>query len=190
MQCRKCKKAIPDGAVFCNFCGIRQIPEKKAARKRANGEGCVTWNGYSWTLRVSVCVNGNMLYKKKKGYATKRDAYADVPNLKNELLHAKPEKAKEVVTLATLYEPWADSYLPTLSKLKQSSYKIAYNKLKKLHHVPFANLMIEDLQEAIKGMTYYPARDIKAVLSHLQKSCRTRNIHFKSCRVHNPAQIG
>lgn len=30
MQCKKCKNEIPDGSIFCNWCGARQIRERKA----------------------------------------------------------------------------------------------------------------------------------------------------------------
>lgn len=34
MKCRKCKKEIPDGSKFCNFCGIKQSAEKRRADGR------------------------------------------------------------------------------------------------------------------------------------------------------------
>ena len=30
MKCKKCKNEIPDGSIFCNWCGARQIRERKA----------------------------------------------------------------------------------------------------------------------------------------------------------------
>ena len=29
MKCKKCKNEIPDGSIFCNWCGARQIRERK-----------------------------------------------------------------------------------------------------------------------------------------------------------------
>lgn len=40
-QCVKCKKEIPDGSLFCCWCGRRQQDTQKKSLKRANGTGTV-----------------------------------------------------------------------------------------------------------------------------------------------------
>ena len=41
MLCKKCKKEIPDGSVFCNFCGRKQTVTAAKHRKRAHGSGTI-----------------------------------------------------------------------------------------------------------------------------------------------------
>ena len=41
MECIKCKKDIPDGSVFCCWCGKQQQTPQRKALKRANGTGTV-----------------------------------------------------------------------------------------------------------------------------------------------------
>ena len=41
MLCKKCKKEIPDGSVFCNFCGKKQTVTAAKHRKRAHGTGTI-----------------------------------------------------------------------------------------------------------------------------------------------------
>lgn len=41
MECVKCKKSIPVDAVFCPYCGRRQIQERRH-KKRANGTGTIS----------------------------------------------------------------------------------------------------------------------------------------------------
>ena len=41
MQCRKCRREIPDESKFCLHCGASQVKEKRKALKRANGTGTV-----------------------------------------------------------------------------------------------------------------------------------------------------
>ena len=41
MECVKCKAQIPDGSVFCNMCGKKQVSEPRKRKKRANGTGTV-----------------------------------------------------------------------------------------------------------------------------------------------------
>ncbi len=44
MDCIKCKKGIPEDALFCPYCGKKQMQEKKK-RKRANGQGMAVQAG-------------------------------------------------------------------------------------------------------------------------------------------------
>lgn len=39
--CIKCKKGLPEGAVYCPHCGKKQVAAPKKHRKRANGTGTV-----------------------------------------------------------------------------------------------------------------------------------------------------
>ena len=41
MECRKCRREIPEGSVYCLHCGAKQAAEKRRALKRANGTGTV-----------------------------------------------------------------------------------------------------------------------------------------------------
>lgn len=56
-----------------------------------------------------------------------------------------------------------------LSSSKQTAYKIAYKKLGAIKFMDIAQIQIQDLQASIRGLTYYPARDIKNLFSHLYK---------------------
>ena len=44
MICKKCKAAIPDGSLFCNYCGKKQTSTVRKSRthKRATGTGTIT----------------------------------------------------------------------------------------------------------------------------------------------------
>ena len=41
MLCKKCKKELPDGALFCCFCGKKQTVTAAKHRKRAHGSGTI-----------------------------------------------------------------------------------------------------------------------------------------------------
>ena len=56
MECRKCRREIPVGSVFCNLCGAKQtVTQRKKASRRGNGEGSVYQlkNG-KWCVSVVV----------------------------------------------------------------------------------------------------------------------------------------
>lgn len=56
-----------------------------------------------------------------------------------------------------------------LSKSKQTHFKTAFKKLEDIQHRPINILTINDLQNIVdeKAPTFYPAKDIKTLLSHL-----------------------
>ena len=59
MICKRCKKEIPDGSVYCNLCGKKQIETTgPKSKKRANGMGCVYKisgrRRHPWAARITV----------------------------------------------------------------------------------------------------------------------------------------
>ena len=49
--CKKCKKEIADDALFCQYCGYKQVREKRR-RRLPNGAGTVYKRGKTWTVKV------------------------------------------------------------------------------------------------------------------------------------------
>ncbi len=178
MNCIKCKKEIPEGSVYCNHCGRKQEREK-SRRSRANGMGSVYKEGKSWTVEVTKhWTNKKRIKERKRGFKTKTDAIEYLNSLRGESI-------KKVPTLKELYEPWKTSTLPKLSASKQTAYKIAYNKLKSIEGTPINQLTIEDLQTVVdeQATTFYPARDMKSLLSHLYKrACAQENVRSNLSR--------
>lgn len=177
MVCKKCRQDIIDGSKFCNFCGSPQEPMKKRKSRRGNGMGGVIKDGNSWKLIITVGwheVNGKMrpIRRTKQGFTTKKEALEYIPILRN-------EKTRKKCTLHTLYEAWSTSAMTKLSRSKQTAYKIAYKKIADIEYTEIADLTIEDLQKVIdtKATSYYTARDIKVLLSHLYKrACAQQDV--------------
>lgn len=176
MLCIKCSQLIPDGSKFCNHCGVAQEPKKRATR-RGNGMGSVVKANGSWKAIVTVGwhdVDGHQvpIRRTKQGFKTKKEALEYIPILRN-------EKKRKKTTLRTLYEAWSTSALPQLSQSKQTAYKIAYKKITEIINTDISELTIEDLQSVIdsKATSYYTARDIKVLLSHLYKrACAQQDV--------------
>ena len=171
MQCLKCKKDIVVGdAKFCPFCGKGVAAAPKPKTKRGNGQGSVYKTPTGWEAQVVKFYitkdDGKRHSRKarKSGFKTKREALDYLPILKG-------GKEEKIPSLADYWRVWADASLPKLSESKQVAYKIAKEKLEDIFHKPIDTLTIEDLQNAVNdnAPTYYPARDIKTVLSHLYK---------------------
>lgn len=168
MQCRKCQAQIPDNSKFCLNCGTKQdIKQRK--KSRGNGQGCAIKRGNSWTAiwteKYFVDENGGLQQKRKwkGGFKTKTAALAFAAN-------PEPEKNK-VPTLRTYWNGWSSSDMMDVSASKQTAYKIAWKKLDKLADMEMDSITINDIQNCIdeQAKTYYPAKDMKVVLSHMFK---------------------
>lgn len=156
MNCRKCNAELVQDAVFCHICGTRQ-DAIRSKRRRSNGEGTVykTKSG-NWQCEI------RNPRRTKGGFKTKKEALAYLETLKAD--------KRSVSTIASLYTLWSENSMPKLSESKQTAYKIAYNKIPvELAKQPIQDVTISNLQEIVSGLTFYPARDIKSLLSHIYK---------------------
>jgi len=130
MNCinKKCGAELPDDAIYCLYCGRKQIHEPKQ-KLRGNGEGTVFKRGDTWTAEVVIGWKKDKdgvrhrVRRTKGGFRTKKEALEYVPALKK-------TPSKKAVTLSALYDGWSESAMLKLSKSKQTSYKIAFEKWK------------------------------------------------------------
>ena len=167
MDCIKCKAPLPDGAIFCPMCGKKQIVQKRSGRNRGNGFGTAYRRGKTWTAQAagySYIKDGRTIRKRpaKGGFLTKSAALewaaAQAPN-----------DNKEVPTLLALWNGWSENDMLKLSKDKKIAYKKARERLEPIINWKIDVLTIDDLQNVINknATSYYTAKDMKTVLSHL-----------------------
>ena len=148
MECRKCKKEIPDNSIYCNLCGTKQ-ERSKSNRHRGNGEGTVYQRGKTWTARVIVgwWVDDNCVahphIRTKGGFRTKREALECIPELKR-------GSAPDVnITFQNLYQKWSDIHFAKIGDSTAKGYATAYNHFKPIWGIAFKNLDSEDLQKCL-----------------------------------------
>ena len=171
MNCIKCGAEIPESSNFCNICGAKQVAPARGTKKRGNGQGTVYKRpSGTWAAQVTLGYYIQDGKKKRKtaqkyGFKTKKDAVAYI-----QALFAPSEKSK-VITLSELWELF-QSELSSLSKSKQTAYRIAWRKIQS--EVEYRNIdsfSVPELQDLIDNVapSYYTRRDIKTLLSHLYK---------------------
>ena len=169
MLCPRCTREIPDDAALCCYCG-RVIIRKKPTSRRPNGNGTIYKRNNTWTVRITVALDvlpdGSLrqVFRSKGGFATRAEAADYVPILK-----AQTEKAKKAPTLRHYWDLYEKTDLAQLSVSKAVAYRGAWRKLHALEHRAVDTLTVKDLRETVSAQatTYYPARDMKNLLSHL-----------------------
>ena len=170
MKCRKCKAEIPDTSKYCMVCGARQDVQR-AAKTRGNGQGTAIKRGNTWT---AVWTEGFSLdhscerkvrqkRKWKGGFKTKREALAYAAN--------PVAEQRDFTSLESYWLGWEATDCQDLSKSKQTAFRIAWRKLSSLADRDVMGLTIHDLQSVVdeQAPTYYTAKDMKTLLSHLYK---------------------
>ena len=149
MECKKCKGAIPDGAPFCPWCGMRQEVKPKGVKTRGNGTGTAFKNGRTWTAQVTLGVyvgkDGvqHRKYRTKGGFKTKTEALAYCSTLKGQRAN------QSAITLIGLYDKWLPTYEGRIGKQTLSCYKCAFKHFEALHFVQFRDIKTEDWQQCI-----------------------------------------
>lgn len=140
MECIKCKKDIPDGSVFCCWCGKQQQTPQRKALKRANGTGTV-YKLQGRRTRPWVAAKGKTII----GYYDKKTAAHGA------LARLQGRSIDEIYnwTFKQVYEAWKDEHFRDIGAKGIESYERAYDVFEPLHDRKFRELRTADYQIVI-----------------------------------------
>lgn len=165
-NCIRCHRQI-QATPFCPFCGAKQ-ERKRGLKTRGNGQGTAYKRGKTWTARVVIGwrTEGDKhlpVWRTKGGFKTKNEALAACPGL----LELKEKKV--CPTLAHYWEQFSSGEMDKLSYSKRVAYQTAWKKMADIHYYRMDALTVYNLRDIVnkKAKTYYPAKDMKTVLTHL-----------------------
>ncbi len=164
MNCVFCKKEIAEGSAFCNWCGKKQVRD---FHRKQNGSGTVYKRGNTYTVKVVKYGNGLKREITKGGFKTKKEAYEYAVTLRDEL----NLKRTEAISFCDLWEKLKTTErYQKLSEDKKDTWKYAYQKCAPLYQcTDVRELRFENFQKLVEGLTYYPARDVKTVLTAMMR---------------------
>lgn len=176
MDCRKCSRALPEDAIFCCYCGVKQEITRKH-RKRANGTGTVFRYRGGWVVEYTEgweVVDGELRRKtrRKYGFKTSKDAEDALAEIRARIQAGAEEEPKKKVlikTVAQLWESYSASELPMRGKSTQDAYNVAWRKRIKgtIGDRPIDEIGLDDLNAIVAGCTYDPAKDVRDLMSIL-----------------------
>ena len=167
-KCIKCFTELPDGALFCPFCGKRQEQGHRQNARRGNGTGSVCKRGKVWEAAVVLgykIENGKSvaIRRSKRGFKTKKEATDYLPILRQ-------EKCRKTPTLNDLWYRFRNSrQFEGLSDSRKQKYDIVWRKIEQESFSRIDQLTVSDLQRIVDdhAKTYYPARDVRDLISKL-----------------------
>ena len=170
MICPKCKKSAPEDARYCPYCGRLLGQIQRPRTRRGNAQGTAYRRGSTWTAKwtVDTYVDGDGKYhqirKTKSGFKTKKAAqdYCVTRSLTPERTAPK---------LIDYWRQYEKNRLPELSKDKRTGYRIAWGRWEPLWYWQVDRITSAQLQTVVndKVTTYYPARDMKSLMTNLYK---------------------
>lgn len=140
MICVKCKAQIPDGSIFCNLCGKKQVSEPRKHRKRANGTGSIMKlsgnRAKPWAARRNgVCI-GTYPTRAEAQKALERVTDANITEKYNMTFHQ-------------VYDAWMPEHCRKVTKSQMGCYAAAFKNCEQLHDLQFRKIRRSDYQLAI-----------------------------------------
>lgn len=157
MDCIKCARTIPDGALYCPWCGKKQAPEKKKALKRPNGAGTV-YKLSGRRKRPWVAAKNRTIIGY---YEKKTDALEAL-----ERLSGKDISERYNMMFKEVFEGWKSEHYREIGEKSIASYDNAYVKSAALHDKKFRTLRTRDFQE-ILDHSAARSRSAQAKFKHL-----------------------
>jgi len=140
MKCKKCRAEIPDGSLYCLYCGAKQVQEKRKALKRANGMGTVYRlqgrRKRPWAAAKNRVVVGY--------YETKTAALEALERLSGRTIEERYN-----MTFEEVFEAWKAEHYKEITNAGRASYNRAFDVFAPLHKKKFRDLRTADFQGVI-----------------------------------------
>ena len=141
-KCIKCGKELPPDAVYCPYCGKKQVTttQQRKTRKRPNGAGTV-YKLSGRRRKPWAAARSNVLIGC---YATRTEALEAL-----ERTQGKDINERYNLTFAQVFQLWSAEHYRDITKAGISTYNRAFDVFETLHNRKFRSLRTSDFQEVI-----------------------------------------
>lgn len=134
-------------------------------KRRANGEGSVVKcsSGYKAIITIGWKDKTHPIRHTRSGFRTAREAREYIYS------YSRNEVVARSRTLGYYWDVYCSAGLLALSQSKQTHFHTVWRRLEHLRSCEVVGLEVAKVQEVVNQYSYYPARDIKTLVSHLFK---------------------
>lgn len=182
MLCKKCRKEIPDGSIYCNYCGKKQETTKRKTRRRARGTGTIRFdqrNGLRHYLAYAPKTISGAGGRYLGAYETRTQAQGAIDKYFN-----STQIPYGTLTVAQVYQKWSEKHFENLTKSGEQGYKTAWRYLDSIAGRKIADLKTADYQRCIddcaKAFSRSQCAKIKQLCSQLCKYAEQNDIIDKN----------
>ncbi|MBR1862888.1 MAG: site-specific integrase [Ruminococcus sp.] len=166
MQCKKCSAVIPDGSVFCCFCGKKQVAGKRPrTHKRAAGSGTISKDPRCRKNPYTVRAPGTSNGAGRVYIGSFPDLLSAQKALEDYMINGRPELYN--ATLGDIYRLWSRSHYRTVSESAVNLYTSMFKKFAPLYGRKMADLRTVDFQQIVDGARSKSAAGTLKVLAIL-----------------------
>lgn len=143
MKCIKCNKDIPDDSFYCNFCGKKQVTQKKKKSRSRKGRGSVSYRKDKKKYWARITADDNKRihigYFKSESEAWDAIDKAFVSDISDNYNW----------TVKDCYDKWSTSHYLNLSKSGEGSYKNAWRYFSPIKNMKMRDVKTSHLQKCI-----------------------------------------
>lgn len=147
VDCIRCSRPLPEGALFCPWCGKRQPavapPPQRKRRRRPKGSGTVYLKKDHLRANPWVAKTGRGEILGSYASSTEATLALDDYNARH------TSAARLRYTFADVYAKWKDVHFQDVGPKGQYSYEQAYAKAASLYDREMRQLKTEDYQQVI-----------------------------------------
>lgn len=175
MICKKCKAAIPDGSLFCNYCGKKQTSTVRKSRthKRATGTGTITKDSRNKTRPYIVRAPSTATGQGRVYLGAYPDMKTAQAALEEYMRNGRPDLYN--ATLADIYRIWSGTHFNHVGDNGVKLYRSMWKRFEAIQNVKMSDIKTAHFQMVLDKTTSKSAASIIKVMVGMLCKCAIEN---------------